>query len=139
MKVMIDRSSFSIALIKIFGFRNKEVRKMYLDGNFYVVALGALISLPLAKLLMDAMYEPAFVPNVACGVDKSFPIWMYVAVLVGILVLYFIIDHLLIYRIRQRPCFRNKWGKTNVCSCSFWNRSCSWKDCGEDRTIRPQA
>ena len=101
MKVMIDRSSFSIALIKIFGFRNKEVRKMYLDGNFYVVALGALISLPLAKLLMDAMYEPAFVPNVACGVDKSFPIWMYVAVLVGILVLYFIIDHLLIYRIRQ--------------------------------------
>ena len=57
--------------------------------------------LPLAKLLMDAMYEPAFVPNVACGVDKSFPIWMYVAVLAGILVLYFIIDHLLIYRIRQ--------------------------------------
>lgn len=101
MKVMIDRSSFSIALIKIFGFRNKEVRKMYLDGNFYVVALGALISLPLAKLLMDAMYEPAFVPNVACGVDKSFPIWMYVAVLVGILVLYFIIDHLLVHRIKQ--------------------------------------
>ena len=57
--------------------------------------------LPLAKLLMDAMYEPAFVPNVACGVDKSFPLWLYVAVLVGILVLYFIIDHLLIYRIRQ--------------------------------------
>ena len=101
MKVMIDRSSFSIALIKIFGFRNKEVRKMYLDGNFYVVALGALISLPLAKLLMDAMYEPAFVPNVACGVDKSFPIWMYVAVLVGILVLYFIINHLLVHRIKQ--------------------------------------
>ena len=74
---------------------------MYLDGNFYVVALGALISLPLAKLLMDAMYESAFVPNVACGVDKSFPIWMYVAVLVGILVLYFIINHLLVHRIKQ--------------------------------------
>lgn len=34
MKVMIDRSSFNIALIKIFGYRNKEVKKMYLDGNF---------------------------------------------------------------------------------------------------------
>mgnify|MGYP000302639540 CR=1 FL=1 len=33
MKVMIDRSSFSIALIKIFGYRNKEVKKMYLDGT----------------------------------------------------------------------------------------------------------
>lgn len=27
MKVMIDRSSFSIALIKIFGYRNKEVKR----------------------------------------------------------------------------------------------------------------
>ena len=40
MKVMIDRSSFNIALIKIFGYRNKEVKKMYLDGNFYIITIG---------------------------------------------------------------------------------------------------
>lgn len=101
MKVMIDRSSFSIALIKIFGFRNKEVRRMYLDGNLYVVAAGALISIPLAKLLIDAVYEPAFVPNVACGVDKSFPLWMYGVMFVAVIILYFIINHLLVRRIRQ--------------------------------------
>lgn len=101
MKVMIDRSSFSIALIKIFGFRNKEVRRMYLDGNLYVVAAGALISIPLAKLLIDAVYEPAFVPNVACGVDKSFPMWMYGAMFVAVIILYFIINHLLVRRISQ--------------------------------------
>ena len=101
MKVMIDRSSFNIALIKIFGYRNKEVKKMYLDGNFYIITIGALISIPLTKCIMDLAYEPAFVPNIACGIDKSFPFWMYLAIFAGILILYFIINHLLIRRIRK--------------------------------------
>lgn len=101
MKVMIDRSSFSIALIKIFGYRNKEVKKMYLDGNFYIVLIGALVSVPLAKVLLDAVYEPQFVPNIACGVDKSFTAWLYLAMFVGVLVLYFIINHLLVRKIKQ--------------------------------------
>lgn len=101
MKVMIDRSSFNIALIKIFGYRNKEVKKMYLDGNFYIITIGALISIPLTKWIMDVAYEPAFVPNIACGIDKSFPFWMYLAIFAGILILYFIINHLLIRRIRK--------------------------------------
>ena len=101
MKVMIDRSSFNIALIKIFGYRNKEVKKMYLDGNFYIITIGALISIPLTKWIMDVAYEPAFVPNIACGIDKSFPFWMYLAIFAGILILYFIINQLLIRRIRK--------------------------------------
>lgn len=101
MKVMIDRSSFNNALIKIFGYRNKEVKKMYLDGNFYIITIGALISIPLTKWIMDVAYEPAFVPNIACGIDKSFPFWMYLAIFAGILILYFIINHLLIRRIRK--------------------------------------
>lgn len=101
MKVMIDRSSFNIALIKIFGYRNKEVKKMYLDGNFYIITIGALISIPLTKWIMDVAYEPAFVPNIACGIHKSFSFWMYLAIFAGILILYFIINHLLIRRIRK--------------------------------------
>ena len=91
LKIMIVPYSFSIALIKIFGYRNKEVKKMYLDGNFYIVLIGALVSIPLAKVLLDAAYEPQFVPNIACGVDKSFPVWLYLAMLAGVLVLYFIV------------------------------------------------
>lgn len=101
MKVMIDRSSFHISLMKIFGYKDKEVKRMYLDGNFYIVLIGGLVSIPLAKWILDLVYEPAFVPNVACGVNKSFPMWMYGAVLAGILVLYFIINHLLIRRIHK--------------------------------------
>ena len=74
---------------------------MYLDGNFYVVMSGAIISVPLSKVIMDLVYEPAFTPNVACGVDKSFPVWMYIGIFALVIVLYFIINHLLVGRIKK--------------------------------------
>lgn len=101
MKVMIDRSAFSISLIKIFGYRDKELKKMYLDGNFYVISIGALLSVPLGKIIMDAIYGPAFTPNVACGVDKSFSVWIYLGIFALVFILYFIINHLLVRRIRK--------------------------------------
>ena len=70
-KVMIDRSAQNIALMKVFGYRKKEIKKLYLDGNFYMIVIGALISVPLSKKLMDAMY-PAMVSNIACGMNLSF-------------------------------------------------------------------
>lgn len=70
-QVMIDRSAQNIALMKVFGYRKKEIKKLYLDGNFYMIAVGALISVPLSKKLMDAMY-PVMVSNIACGMNLSF-------------------------------------------------------------------
>ncbi len=44
MKVMTDRSASSISLMKIFGYRRGEIRKLYLGGNFFLVAAGAICS-----------------------------------------------------------------------------------------------
>ena len=100
MKVMIDRSAFGIALMKIFGYRPKEIRKLYLNGNFYTVALGAAICLPLSKWLMDAMY-PMMVANIACGINLTFEWQMYAGIYGGILVLYFIINWLLMGHLKK--------------------------------------
>ena len=53
MKVMIDRSAYSISLMKVFGFRTREIRKLYLDGNFYIVLVSAIVNIPLSKAIMD--------------------------------------------------------------------------------------
>ena len=100
MKVMIDRSAFGISLMKIFGYRPKEIRKLYLNGNFYTVALGAAICLPLSKWLMDAMY-PMMVANIACGINLTFEWQMYAGIYGGILVLYFIINWLLMGHLKK--------------------------------------
>lgn len=71
LNVMIDRASFGISLVKIFGYRTNEVRKLYLNGNTTVVSVGALIAIPVAKLFMDAIY-PYMISNTACGMNLHF-------------------------------------------------------------------
>ncbi len=100
MKVMIDRSSFSISLMKIFGFRQKEIKKLYLDGNFLLIALSAAICIPLAKMVMDTMY-PYFISNVACGMDLRFTWQMYLGIYIGVILCYVLINQALVTRLKK--------------------------------------
>jgi len=92
--IMIDRAAFGISLVKIFGYGKRDVKKLYLSGNAYTVGIGGLISIPLAKLAMDAVF-PALVPNIACGINLSFPWYMYLLIYAGVMAVYFITSALL--------------------------------------------
>ena len=98
MKVMIDRSSYGISLLMVFGYRGKELKKLYLNGNFYMIAVGAAICLPFSKIVMNAMYQ-YLVSNVACGLDLGLSWQIYAGIYVAIMVLYFIINYLLVRRL----------------------------------------
>ena len=100
MKVMIDRSAFGISLVKIFGYRMKEIRKLYLNGNFYVIAVGTAVCIPLAKVVMDAMY-PLMVSNVASGCNIHFGWQIYVGLYVCVIALYFAINHFLVKHLQK--------------------------------------
>lgn len=100
MKVMIDRCAFHISMVKVFGYRSKEIKKLYLNGNFYVIAVGAAICIPLAKKCMDMMY-PAMVSNVACAMNLTFSWQLYAMVYAGILMTYFVINELLVGRLKK--------------------------------------
>lgn len=100
MNVMIERASFGISLIKIFGFRTGEVKKLYLNGNTLVVAIGAVIGIPLAKLLMDKMY-PSFCANVACGINTVFPWYYYALIFAGIMLVYFVVNSMLVFKLKK--------------------------------------
>lgn len=100
MQVMMDRSALGISLMKIFGYRTKELGKLYINGNFYVVAVGTVISIPLAKWMMDQIY-PILVSNVASGFNLSFPWWLYAGVYGVTLFLYLIINTVLLQRLKN--------------------------------------
>lgn len=100
MKVMIDRSVLSVSLFKVFGYRKKEIQKLYLNGNFFVVAVSALTGIPLSKTVMDLLF-PYMVSNVACGINLVFSRQMYAGVFISVLVLYGIINRILVRRVDQ--------------------------------------
>lgn len=100
MKVMIDRSASSISLMKIFGYQNGEIRRLYLDGSFLLIALGSLVMIPLAKGLIDLVY-PLFIANVACGIDLTWPPLLYGIVYASILLGYLWVRLLLMGRLKK--------------------------------------
>lgn len=100
LNVMIDRASFGISLIKIFGYKTKEIRKLYLNGNTLTIALGAIISIPSAKFIMDALY-PYLIAQNACGLSLHFPWYLYVMIFVVVMLFYFVISSLLVRKIKK--------------------------------------
>lgn len=98
--VMIDRSEFGISLIKIFGYRPREVRRLYLHGNLIVVAVGALACIPLSKLCMDKLY-PSFIANVACEMELGFSPLIYGALYLMVLAVYFVSSMLLTRKLNK--------------------------------------
>ncbi len=99
-KVMIDRSSFHISLIKTFGFTDKEVRKMYLDGNFLTVIISGIISVPLSKLIMDGCWL-LLCSNIAGGFNTHIPIHYYAGIFCLIIGCYLLVSGLLMMKLKR--------------------------------------
>jgi putative ABC transport system permease protein len=100
LKVMVERSSYPISLMKIYGYRPKEIKKLYLDGNTILIALAAAICIPPAKLIMNALY-PNFVANAACGIDLTIDWWLYLLIYAGMMFCYLVIHKILVGKIKK--------------------------------------
>ena len=100
MKVMLDHAAQSVALFKIFGYRRGELNRLFLNGNTLLIALGALVAIPLSKGIMDALY-PYLVSNVACAMNLAFPPWIYALLFAGCMAVYAVIYALLTRRLHR--------------------------------------
>lgn len=100
MKVMIDRSAFGISLIKIFGYRTKEIKKLYINGNFYTIAIGAAICIQLSKNVIDKLF-PILISNVGVGMNITFSWQLYLGIYFAVIILYLVINQLLVGRLNK--------------------------------------
>jgi len=55
--LMIEESRGSISLLKVFGYRSKEVSTLILSSSTWVVVAGFALSLPATLLLTNAMFR----------------------------------------------------------------------------------
>ena len=73
---------------------------MYLNGNTITIVVGAVIGIPLSKLLVDLIF-PAMAANTSSGMDLSFTPLQYIEIFVGIMVIYFLINLLLTRKLKN--------------------------------------
>jgi putative ABC transport system permease protein len=88
-KMMIDKSTFNISLLKVLGYHEKRVRKLYLGSTLYTVIITGLIAVPVCKLVINQLF-PYMVYNVAGAFDTGFKIKEYLVIAIIILASYFL-------------------------------------------------
>jgi putative ABC transport system permease protein len=55
--LMIEESRAAISLMKVFGYRRKEIASLVLNSSTPVVVMGFLLGVPLMTLSANAMYD----------------------------------------------------------------------------------
>ena len=73
LNVIVDRAAFGISLVKIFGYRMKEIRRVY----------------------------PYFIANTAMGMNLHIEWFLYGAVILGIVAVYLVISGVLTGKIKR--------------------------------------
>lgn len=89
LKLMIDKSTSSISLVKIFGFSTKEINKLYLGSSLYTVIVSAIISIPLCINITELLW-PSLIANIQSFFPISLGIKDYIFMFIIILGSYFI-------------------------------------------------
>jgi putative ABC transport system permease protein len=99
-KMGVDRARLSISLLKIFGFTDREVARLYLGGNRLAVALTLAVSVPVSKALVDVVF-PYVIANVTTGFDFALTAGHYAVLVVATALLYVAVEALLRAQLRR--------------------------------------
>jgi putative ABC transport system permease protein len=102
LKMIIEKSAYSISLMKIFGYTNKENNHFYLNSFLITIIISLAVSLPLDVVLFKSVW-PMLNANLVGFVPVKFYPITYVIILVFGLAVYFVITLLLRSKLRRIP------------------------------------
>ena len=74
-KTVIDRSSRSISYMKVFGYRDREINKLYVRSITITVALSLVVSLPVVIWAVSLFAEVIFM-NYSGNFAINIPLWL---------------------------------------------------------------
>lgn len=100
LKHVIDKSSFALSLMRIFGYRDREVDRIFVDSNFIIVAVSALLAVAAGKPVIDGIY-PTLITDIELGLDFSFKPVIYLLIAALIIASYFASTYLLKRKLRK--------------------------------------
>lgn len=86
MKNLIDRSSYSISLLKVLGFRSGELNRMYLRSSLYVTVISMAVILPVGSVIMKYLIpvlNASMKSGMACYIYPAHYLFMIVLVLLS--------------------------------------------------------
>ncbi|TVY09481.1 ABC transporter permease [Paenibacillus cremeus] len=82
--LIIEENKDNIALMKVLGYRNKEMYALILGGSSWMVVAGYVLGVPLLRLSLGALYQSA-----TSSMNLTLPVTMdYRYVIIGFVIIY---------------------------------------------------
>lgn len=101
-KVIIEKNALSISLMKVFGYNNKEIKKLYLNATSIAVIVCLFLVMPIEKITFGFIMKYAMA-RIEGYVELFIPLYVF-AMVVGIgIATYFVINKLHIRKINKIP------------------------------------
>lgn len=92
-KVVIEKNSLYISYMKVFGYNNKEIKKLYLNAVTIFVLISLIIQIPLEDYLLKKCFDAALL-KVSGYLEVFVPWYVYIIVIVMGVVSYTVINAL---------------------------------------------
>lgn len=102
LKMIIEKSTHSISLMKIFGYTDKENNRFYLNSFFITIIISLILSVIIDKLLFTSVW-PALNANLVGFVPVKIHFYTYAVILVFGLICYLIVTMFLKARLKKIP------------------------------------
>jgi putative ABC transport system permease protein len=102
-KLIVDKNAHNISLMKIFGYNNKELRNIFLNTTTAAVLFSLVVSLPLAKIGITAMFTEMMFRKMSGYLSILAPWWVYAVMLALGVVVYSLVNLLNMRKIGKIP------------------------------------
>ena len=89
-------------MVKILGYENKEINRLYLTATTWVVVISTLASLYLSRVVIDAIYR-AMLADFSGWLTFYMPSTIYIKMFVMTMITYFVVSITQMRRIKKVP------------------------------------
>ena len=101
-KIVIEKNAISISYMKVFGYKPKEIRTLYLTTAAIVAIVSLLVCIPLEIQLFKWIL--VFLSSMIEGyISFYLPAWVYIEIVAVGMVAYFGINRLHVYSVNKIP------------------------------------
>lgn len=102
-KIIIEKNAQSISMVKILGYTNSEISKLYIMSTSLVVVFCLLLSLPLETVIMKVLFREMMLSSISGWITLWIDPMIYVQMFAAGIITYGIVALLEFRRVKKVP------------------------------------
>lgn len=102
-KIIIEKNAQSISMVKILGYTNGEISRLYIMSTSLVVVFCLLLSLPLETVIMKVLFREMMLSSISGWITLWIDPMIYVQMFAAGIITYGIVALLEFWRVKKVP------------------------------------